>query len=234
MTPCTVFACESQPIALAGLERVLEDSGEFRLVGTAPTAVATLPQVASIRPRLVLIDQPPGWRGILQFIGELRDVSSETLPVLWISDLPENDCYRALQVGVRGVCRKTQPVATLLECLREVARGKVWMEDIGEPPWKMKGPRSGKPRLTPREREVVRLVARGLKNREIAEQLSITAGTVKVHLMHVFEKTGLKDRFQLSVRAQVLLGEDLTREQAGRASTISAADHQPGAAQPGD
>ena len=59
--------------------------------------------------------------------------------------------------------------------------------------------------MTQREREVVALVKNGLKNREIAETLSITPGTVKVHLMHIFEKTGARDRFELRMQAARLL-----------------------------
>ncbi|HEY2842786.1 MAG TPA: helix-turn-helix transcriptional regulator, partial [Bryobacteraceae bacterium] len=62
------------------------------------------------------------------------------------------------------------------------------------------------PRLTPREKQIVQQICEGLKNKEIAQALSITAGTVKVHLMHVFEKTGVKDRFELAIQGRKLLG----------------------------
>ena len=61
-------------------------------------------------------------------------------------------------------------------------------------------------RITPREREIIQLICQGLKNREIAEILGITSGTVKVHLMHIFEKTGTKDRFQLALKARQVFG----------------------------
>jgi len=64
--------------------------------------------------------------------------------------------------------------------------------------------------LTPREREIVQQICVGLKNKEIAQTLSITAGTVKVHLMHIFEKTGVKDRFELAMHGRRLLGLDHT------------------------
>ena len=57
----------------------------------------------------------------------------------------------------------------------------------------------------PREREIVEFVCRGMKNKEIADALSITPGTVKVHLMHIFEKTGVKDRFQLALQGRQFL-----------------------------
>ena len=68
--------------------------------------------------------------------------------------------------------------------------------------------RRSSPRLTPREKDIVHHVCGGLKNKEIAEALAITPGTVKVHLMHIFEKTGVKDRFELAVQGRRLLGTD--------------------------
>ena len=62
--------------------------------------------------------------------------------------------------------------------------------------------------LTPREKDIVHHVCGGLKNKEIAEALAITPGTVKVHLMHIFEKTGVKDRFELAVQGRRLLGTE--------------------------
>jgi DNA-binding NarL/FixJ family response regulator len=68
-------------------------------------------------------------------------------------------------------------------------------------------------RLTPREKQIVALICRGLRNKQIAEQLHITPGTVKVHLMHVFEKTGLKDRLALAVRGRELIGMEEAAEE---------------------
>jgi DNA-binding NarL/FixJ family response regulator len=102
---------------------------------------------------------------------------------------------------------KSQPLETLMECLRVVAEGQLWFEDgdpepQGEPE---REPRRS-PRLTPRERQIVALLAQGLKNSEIAKALVISPGTVKVHLMHVFEKTGARDRYELAIRSRKLLG----------------------------
>ena len=69
-------------------------------------------------------------------------------------------------------------------------------------------------RLTPRERQIVSLICRGMKNKQIAENLRITPGTVKVHLMHIFEKTGLKDRLALAVHARELVGAEWQPKEA--------------------
>jgi DNA-binding NarL/FixJ family response regulator len=80
----------------------------------------------------------------------------------------------------------------------------VWIE--GSPEQSPDGDRRSAPRLTPREKQIVQQICEGLKNKEIAQTLSITAGTVKVHLMHIFEKTGVKDRFELAIQGRKLLG----------------------------
>ena len=74
--------------------------------------------------------------------------------------------------------------------------------------------------ITPREREIVESVCRGMKNKEIAEALSITPGTVKVHLMHIFEKTGVRDRFQLALQGRQFLSS--TEEELALRKTLEA------------
>jgi two-component system, NarL family, nitrate/nitrite response regulator NarL len=149
------------------------------------------------------VDQSGGLKVVFQFISDVKSTWADCRPVLWINELAEVDCFRALQVGARGILKKTMPVDSVLECLRSVNSGNVWIEhSISE---KSAGPER-RLRLTPRERDIVLQVCGGLKNREIAEALTITPGTVKVHLMHIFEKTGVKDRFELAVHGRRLLG----------------------------
>jgi DNA-binding NarL/FixJ family response regulator len=136
----------------------------------------------------------------------LKTAGARSFPVLWANELSEADALRALQLGIRGILKKTAPPQVLIECMREVAAGKIWMEDSSQIVGFLQ--RRQTSRLTPREREVVRLVCQGLKNKQIAANLGITPGTVKVHLMHIFEKTGLKDRFALAVHGRTLPGLD--------------------------
>jgi len=103
-----------------------------------------------------------------------------------------------MQAGARGILRKSAPPETVMACLRAVAGGATWMEDSASR-GRAGGARSGGPTLTPREHQVLELVAHGLKNREIAAELGIRPGTVKVHLKHIFEKTGVRGRFGLAL-----------------------------------
>lgn len=203
MDRISIFACESQPIVVEGLQKVLADSDDLVFSGWASRTIDALEAIQRLQPDIVLIDASAGLTPALRLIGSLKGVAPSQA-VLWVVDLPEMDAFRALQIGARGIVRKTLPIPTLLECLREVAAGQIWMPQSEQATRFLE--RKEASRLTPREKEVVRLICRGFRNKQIAESLHITPGTVKVHLMHIFEKTGLKDRLALAVHGRDLAG----------------------------
>lgn len=208
MNPIKVLACEAQPIVIEGLARVLEQNGDFTLSGSTAGLNEALDAVREHHPDVLLVDQTPGLKVVFQFLSDVKSTWPQCQPVLWVSDLAEIDCFRALQLGARGILKKTAPVTVMIECLRAVNKGDVWIESsLAEHPMHSLERRNS-PRLTPREREIVHHICVGLKNKEIGDALSITPGTVKVHLMHIFEKTGVKDRFELAVHGRRLLGLD--------------------------
>lgn len=204
MDRVSVFVCEAQPIVIEGLERVFAASGDLELVGSVNRLNDAVETLGRLQPRIFLIDQTAGTSSILRFISTLKAAGCNSLPVLWASELSEADALRALQLGMRGIVKKTASAQGLIECLREVASGKIGMEDSSQIVGFLQ--RRETMRLTPRERDVVRLICQGMKNKQIAANLGITPGTVKVHLMHIFEKTGLKDRFALAVHGRTLPG----------------------------
>jgi two-component system, NarL family, nitrate/nitrite response regulator NarL len=200
-----VFACEPQPIIIEALERILSESPCFEFAGACAVLAAALEQIQAVRPRVVLIDQSYGLKAAGQFVAAIGAVAPGSHAVLWVASCDGDDWVRAFQLGMRAVLRKTLPVSSLLQCLEVVAAGQLWMEDSLLELGSGGVSHSAAARLTAREREVVRCVCRGLRNREIASELGITPGTVKVHLMHVFEKTGVKDRFELAAYGHRLL-----------------------------
>jgi len=203
----SVYACESHPIVVEGLVRVFESHTEFEFHGAGTTMADSTDAVRVLQPNVILVDQLFGLKSIFQFMSDCRSLSPDSRSVLWVNELADVECFRVLQMGARGVLKKNTPVTTLFDCLRAAAAGTVWVESPVSTGVSGLGHRRGAPRLTPREREIVHHVCRGLKNKEIADSLSITAGTVKVHLMHIFEKTGVKDRFELAVQGRKLSGE---------------------------
>jgi DNA-binding NarL/FixJ family response regulator len=174
------------------------------LVGHSFDPSETQVAVGRLTPDVVLLGHSHVGRTLLADLQRIAGTGPAGL-VLWVTEFPDLDCLRALQMGAKGVVRKTAPVERLLECLRAVSEGQIWLEDTNAERLR-KQQRRTLPRMTPRERQIVELVCRGLKNKEIAAELSITPGTVKVHLMHIFEKAGVKDRFQLALQGRQILG----------------------------
>jgi two-component system nitrate/nitrite response regulator NarL len=203
------------------LEKVLASCDDLEYVGAAAGLTDALDALRQFQPALILIGQTAGLKVVFQFISDVRNTSSSCQPVLWVNDLAEIDCFRALQLGARGILKKTLPIESLVECLRSVGRGDVWIEGTLSDQVVGALDRRSAPRLTPREKEIVHHVCGGLKNKEIAEALRITAGTVKVHLMHIFEKTGVKDRFELAVHGRRMLGAEHAGEVARAESQMA-------------
>ena len=132
--------------------------------------------------------------GLLQ---KLTSTSHPTPVVVWGASISEAEALRLLQAGARGILRRTSESGTLLACLRAVTAGGTWMEDaIFGATEKLANPRRSQ--LTNRESQVVVLVEQGLRNREIGRMLGIQTGTVKIHLKHIFEKTGVRGRYGLA------------------------------------
>ncbi len=200
----SIFACESQPILVEGLRKALSDHGDLAFAGAVANGNDALDAMCRAQADVVLIDLTGGLTRALRLVAGLKAICPNSYAVLWIVDLPETDSLRALQMGVRGIVKKTLPVESLIECIREVAAGKIWTDQTEPVIEFLRGKDAA--RLTPREREIVALICRGMKNKQIADNLHITPGTVKVHLMHIFEKTGLKHRLALAVHGRELIG----------------------------
>jgi len=194
----TVGVCETQPLTSEGLASVLSTQPDFEFVG----AVHALSEADALQqracPRVLVLDKSFGVQLVLEWIAEHRGLRPATSIAVWGLSISEAEALRFLQIGAKGIVRKTAPAEVLLACLRAVAGGTSWMEDslFRESARQEKYPRS---ELTPREQQVMELVEQGFKNKEIARQLGIRPGTVKIHLKHIFEKTGVRGRYGLAL-----------------------------------
>ena len=101
---------------------------------------------------------------------------------------------------------KTSDPALLLECMDQVAKAERWVDPEDRRADRARPGRAGGPVADPRERELIELVRRGLRNRDIAAELGVTEGTVKVYLHAIFDKFGVDNRTELAMRAAELLG----------------------------
>jgi len=202
----SVCACDSQPIVVEGLRRSLAEAEDMDFVGAVERPTDLFDLIGEEQPKVCLIDKAFGTKAIFQLISDLKVRSPETEPILWAAEISEVESFRALQVGARGILKKTLPIQIILDCLRTVAKGNIWIESSISNQFVGFINRRTTPRLTPREDEILTLVMRGMKNKQIADALCITTGTVKVHLMHIFEKTGVKDRFELAMYGRKIRG----------------------------
>ena len=198
MTAITVCACDTQPIAIEGLRSMLEATEDLTLAGGAGSLLNGLGLLDRYSPSLMLLDRAFGAKPVLDWIASAKTRYPQTRTVLWATVISDVECFRAFQVGACGILKKAAVPAAILHCLRTVTEGQMWTENLYTPRDSRLG--QARPRaLTKREQEIIGLVARGLKNREIAETLQIATGTVKIHMMHIFEKTGIRDRFELAM-----------------------------------
>lgn len=190
--PRTVGLCELQPATVEGVRCMLQDSREFEPVWSIAN-LALAYQILRRQPaQIVLLDKAFGLCSILEFLDQVRSVP-ETRCVLWGASVAESEALRVIQAGCQGILFKSADQERLLTCLRTVAAGGTFM-DHG---LFRDGAHHDQPRrteLTTREQQVLELVERGLRNREIASSLGIRPGTVKIHLRHIFEKTGVRGR----------------------------------------
>jgi len=194
--PSTVGICETQPVTIAGLQSFLIDSKDLQLVGTATNLFSGLELVHNRTPAVVIVDKAFGLTAVMDWLTNLR--GSGTLSVVWGAAINEAEALRFMQAGAHGVMRKTADSSSVIACLRSVAAGNTWMEQslLGESDKSLRKTRSN---LTPRENQVVELVEQGLKNKDIGLSMGIRPGTVKIHLKHIFEKTGIRGRYGLAL-----------------------------------
>jgi two-component system nitrate/nitrite response regulator NarL len=193
----TIVVCETEPIAVEGLRNLLEPGGEFGIVSVALSLTEALDAVHERAPSILLLDKAFGIHAVMDCLKELRLSEGRTAVVVWGVSLAEVESLRFLQAGASAAVRKTSPLPVLVECLRAVAAGGTWVE--ADTRREHAPARATRTALTAREMQVMELVEQGLKNRDIGVALGIRTGTVKIHLKHIFEKTGIRGRYGLAL-----------------------------------
>jgi DNA-binding NarL/FixJ family response regulator len=208
--PIRVVTADDHPIFRSGLRNLLETEPGYVVVGEAADGHQAVSLVRSLRPDVFLLDVAmPGMTGI-DVLHELGSDASSTRTVLLTASLAVSDMTTALRLGAVGVLLKTAATELLFKCLRSVLAGQYWVgrDTVGsliEALAHFESKRADSRRrpfgLTPRELEVVSLVATGASNKEIAGILGLSEETVKHHLSRIFEKTGQASRVELALFA---------------------------------
>jgi DNA-binding NarL/FixJ family response regulator len=193
-----ILVCDTQPVVIEGVRGLLGRCDDLRFAGSVSSLDAAFELIRGLHPAAVVVDKLMGMPAISEWLRRVTALGAKTAPVVWGSAIAESEALRLLQAGARGVLRRTSEPQTLLMCLRSVTVGQTWLEDgIFGDAEKLSSPRHS--HLTPREQEVAELVEKGLRNRDIARNLGIQTGTVKIHLKHIFEKTGVRGRYGLAL-----------------------------------
>jgi len=201
-----VLVADDDPLTMAGITALL-DQTNFEVVATVNTGAAVLDTLGSARPDLLILDNGMPERSGLDVLRTLRSRGDARPVVLLTGGLNDELAREAIQLSVNGIVIKATAPRDLLTCLESVVQGRRWldqdvMQRVMEQAMSPDAPRDPFEVLSGRERAVASLARRGLRNKEIADELGLTEGTVKVHLHKVFDKLNIRGRTELILLAQ--------------------------------
>jgi len=202
--PITLVLANDHPIFLEGLEDILRREPDFQVLARCLEGQAALRAVRELKPDVLILDlRMPKMDGL----GVLREMQEEKLStrvVVLTAALDEDEVLEAIRLGVQGVVLKEMAARLVVQCVRKVHAGEQWLEKrsvslaLERLLKREAAAREIAGLLTSREIEIVRMVADGLRNREIADRLYINEGTVKAHLHNIYEKLRVNSRLQLT------------------------------------
>jgi DNA-binding NarL/FixJ family response regulator len=186
-----VLSVDDHPLLRQGIAALVGAQSDMVMVGQAATGREGLEQFRAQKPDVTLLDLRLPDMGGVEVLQAILSESPDARVVMLTTFEGDVEIQRSLQAGARGYLLKTMPPAELVEAIRQVHAGK---KRIPPAVAARLAEHLADEALTPREVEVLRLVAEGGRNKEIADQLSISEETVKVHVKHVMEKLGASDR----------------------------------------
>lgn len=199
---------DDHPIVLDGLEHLFRTEPDFEVVAKCRDGEAALEAVLLHHPDALVLDVRMPRRNGLDVLRALAATDLRIRAVLLTAAIDEAELTEAVQLGVRGVVLKEMAPRNLVAAVRRVCEGGEWFDEnvSGRALRRMVDREAGRDEvaslLTPREVEMIRMVAAGLRNRALAEHFQISEGTVKSHLHNVYEKLGLESRLELASYAR--------------------------------
>ncbi len=202
-----IVIADDHAVLRESLAALLETQEEFQVVGTAGDGKTALELVQRHHPEVLVLDLfMPGFDGF-ELLRTLDRAGSRVASIVLTASESQLDYAQAVRLGARGLVQKGDDPQKLFAAIGAVAGGELAFSEevtqqvlhtmVGE----SRQSATSMQRLSAREREIAAWVARGLKNRDIAQQLSISENTVKRHLQSIFSKTGAHDRLELAVLA---------------------------------
>ena len=205
-----MILADDHGIVLNGLKRLFDSDGDFAVIACCSDGDEALRAVHGQDADVLVLDMRMPGRSGLEVLRELERGPSRCRIVLLTAAISDEDAIEAVHLGAQGLVLKESEPETLLDCVRRVHVGERPIDGARttrtaaahraaprEPPARDAGRV-----LTPRETEIVQMVAQGLRNRSIGERLSISEGTVKIHLHNIYEKVKVSGRLELVLWAQ--------------------------------
>jgi DNA-binding NarL/FixJ family response regulator len=214
--PIRIAIADDHPVFRDGIGAILQTEEDFRLVGKASNGRDILRIAEEQRPEILLLDLSMPVMDGLTTLRHLREIRSGTKVIVLTASEDREQLMEAMQLGAAGIVLKKDLTTALIKSIRRVHAGEIWMQSSTTQavmahvaPAAAPAPEHPPFRsalLTRKESEVVRLVAQGLRNREIASRMVISEQTVKNHLRTIFEKLQVGDRLELALYAIHNLG----------------------------
>jgi DNA-binding NarL/FixJ family response regulator len=199
-----VALADDHPLVLDGLEQLFRLEPDINVVARCRNADEALRAVRTASPDVLVLDLLMPGGGGLDLLRAIGDKDRRTRIILLTAVIDDDQLLEAIRLGAQGVVLKDMAPQLLVEAIREVHAGGQWLEQgLGGRALRRLLSREKRASeaarlLSSREREIVRLVAAGLRNRAIADRLSISEGTVKVHMHNIYEKLDVNGRVELT------------------------------------
>lgn len=202
----SVVIADARPIFRDGLRRLLQTEPRLRIVGEAGPGLDAATLVCNLRPDILLIDFAP--QTIFETLAVLADAGEPVRTIILAEFVDRADLTKALELGARGLVLRDSAADVLFKSIHSVLAGQYWIAsdavvDASAGMRRLDVELRNRRRfgLTPRELEIVRMVAGASTNKEIGEKLAIGENTVKSHLTHIFNKVGASSRIELALFA---------------------------------
>jgi DNA-binding NarL/FixJ family response regulator len=206
--PIRVVLADDHPIVLEGLQQLFAVEKDFQVVARCSDGEEALAAVEEHKPDVLVLDvRMPRLDG-LGVLRELAARKSATRVVLLTAEVSDNEVLEAIRLGALAIVLKETASQTLVRAARAASRGEQFLDErsvrraLDHLLRSEAGVAEARRLLTPRELEIVRMVATGQRNRQIAETLSISEGTVKIHLHSIYAKLGVSGRVELTLYAR--------------------------------
>ncbi|MEP1217073.1 MAG: two-component system response regulator NarL [Marinobacter sp.] len=207
--PASILLIDDHPLLRQGIKQLIEMEDEMQVVGEASNAADGILLAQELEPDLVLMDlNMPEMNGI-EALKKLREGSISSRIVMFTVSDHEDDVVSALRAGADGYLLKDMEPEDMMRQLHDAAVGKMVISDrltalLAQALRSQKPQQTSRPdfdSLTPREKDILRLIAEGLSNKMIGRKLDISDGTVKVHVKHLLKKLNLRSRVEVAVWA---------------------------------